>query len=92
MLQRPKPVSNFERQRQFRERNPGYFNKYNARRRAAAEATRAKIQEEARAMALQGEPLMLPAPVVTVEIPRMNTIDAAVASEAVCHPETRPAI
>ncbi|MEM1445666.1 MAG: hypothetical protein AAGF84_06390 [Planctomycetota bacterium] len=35
------PISNRERQRQFRARNPGYFKKYNARAKASRRAAKA---------------------------------------------------
>ncbi len=75
MVLLPPPMSNAERQRQFRERNPGYYGRLMARRRAASKA------DAARAAALQvaavkREPLMLPAPVEVVEIPGMNMIRA----------------
>jgi hypothetical protein len=90
MLSNPGPTSNAERQRQFRARNPGYFRKYSARLRAISKKHRAEQEQAAyqaqaemaavRAAAVQAavkrEPLMLPAPVVTIEIPGMTTIDA----------------
>src|SRR3954453_12308703 len=83
-VRRPNPVSNTERQRQFRERHPGYYARLQAQRRAPLKALRAKLEAEKRerfaaelaALAVKREPLMLPAPVETIEIPGMNTIGA----------------
>lgn len=53
-----------------------------AKRRAPQKALRAKIKAEmaerfaAELAAMKREPLMLPAPVETIEIPGMNTIEA----------------
>jgi hypothetical protein len=74
MLSIPPPMSNLERQRRFRASHPGYFNKYNARRRAKKTAIVEEVPTEALALAAPREPLMLPAPVQTIEIPGMNTI------------------
>lgn len=71
-------MSNTERQRQFRERNPGYYQRLHAKRRAAIKAGLAalRVREQEQAMAVRREPLMLPAPAVTIEIPGMNTVPA----------------
>jgi len=72
-------MGNGERQRLFLERNPGYYQRLHAKRRAATKA-------RAAAMAAQREfvsvfvaqlckaPLMLPAPVETIVIPGVNAI------------------
>jgi hypothetical protein len=69
-------MSNTERQRQFRERNPGYYGRLHAKRRAAEtaalEAKRVALQ--AQAAVVKREPLLLPAPAVTIEIPGINSI------------------
>ena len=86
-------MSNVERQRRFRARHPGYFNKYNGRRKAMRLATTAKMRAEILAMeaearaAAQAPPaplalpvkpiLMLPAP---VQDPVVAEIDALAAS------------
>ena len=79
MLRRALPMSNNERQRLFRERNPGYYGRLHARQRAAVRAALAAAQE-AKAIHVKPAPLMLPAPVEVIEIPGMttipNTIDA----------------
>ena len=75
-------VSNTERQRQFRERHPDYYRRLQAQRRAPLKALRAKIKAEqaerfaVEMAAMKREPLMLPAPVETIEIPGMTTIEA----------------
>lgn len=69
---RRNPMSNAERQRLFRERHPGYYARRKAQERALIRAMR-----EARLAAARQPvkvPLMLPAPVETIEIPGMNMI------------------
>ena len=63
-------MTNTERQRQFRERNPGYYGRLHAKRKAALEAGIAPgtAPQPARAS------LMLPAPVETIEIPGLTTL------------------
>jgi hypothetical protein len=73
------PESNLERQRRFRERNPGYYTRANRARRAAErQAQEARVLAAMRAMGFGAhrEPLMLPAPVEVLEIPGMNAIPA----------------
>jgi hypothetical protein len=55
-----RPTSNTERQRQFRERNPGYYGRL--RRRVTASASVGQLIEVEQAAAVRREPLMLPAP------------------------------
>ena len=72
-------MSNTERQRQFRERNPGYYQRLHAKRRAQARAMLAAARVEAQAQAavvVRAEPLMLPAPVEVPLIPGLNAIPA----------------
>jgi hypothetical protein len=69
-------MSNAERQRRFRERNPGYYGRLHARRRAEAKAAVAQRLAMAQAVAVRREPLMLPAPVELLEIPGLNAIPA----------------
>ncbi|MEO6434416.1 MAG: hypothetical protein ABIP55_01470 [Tepidisphaeraceae bacterium] len=70
-----RPTSNAQRQREFLARNPGYYNKYNARRRAAGQQAlvqtmaefaglrfAARVEAEATALPVPSEPLMLPPP------------------------------
>jgi hypothetical protein len=72
---RRNPVSNAERQRQFRERNPGYYGRLKAKERAATKArVEKKIAIEAILYAYRTMPLMLPAPVEALEIRGMTTI------------------
>jgi aryl-alcohol dehydrogenase-like predicted oxidoreductase len=83
-------MSNGERQRNFQAANPGYDARRKSRERASAKrgAALMKAQMQAEALAEQVQMaaetiqtpatqplLMLPAPVVTVEIPGITTID-----------------
>jgi hypothetical protein len=63
MLLRPGPVSNTERQREFRERNPGYYGRLHRKRKAEIEAHIAARKAAELALAEQQLPLFLPAPV-----------------------------
>lgn len=67
-------MSNTERQRQFRERNPGYYGRLHARRRAASRPRQAQLIAAAQPTAKERQPLMLPAPVEVLEIPGLNAI------------------
>jgi len=67
-------MSNAERQRRFRERNPGYYGRLHRRRRAGEKAAATLITAGAQATAMKPEQLALPAPVEAIEIPGMNTI------------------
>lgn len=78
------PVSNTERQRAFRERNPGYYGRLH-RRKKQARLARLKVQaleaEQQRAMALQAAltkpyQLCLPATVEPIELPTRESIQA----------------
>jgi hypothetical protein len=81
-------MSNIERQRRFRKRHPGYFQRIHAKNRAAlkAHAEQMALAQQAAHAALiaqeaeQRQPLMLPAPVETIEIPGMTTIGEAIRS------------
>lgn len=77
MLIIPPPTPNRERQRLFRERNPGYYRKYSARRRQMNKVAFENAAARWRAMNGVSEPLMLPAPAVTAEIPGMTVIAPA---------------
>ena len=66
-------MTSSERQRQFRERNPDYFRTYHAKRAAERKLAFAAMQdaqrvEAIRAMMFPKMPLMLPAPVVSLEM------------------------
>jgi hypothetical protein len=84
MLKITPPMSNYERQREFRERNPGYYGRLHRKRKAEMLAAMAaqKVAVEAEQVvavqvtAVRREPLMLPAPVVIFEIPGVNAIPA----------------
>jgi hypothetical protein len=68
-------VSNTERQRRFRERNPGYYGRIKAKERAASKAwAEERLAVLAILNAYQKTPLMLPAPVEPIEIPGITTI------------------
>lgn len=72
---RPTPaMSNTERQRQFRERNPGYYGRLHRKRNAAMHASIAAEHAMAAVTVVVREPLMLPAPVETIRIPGVNAI------------------
>ena len=68
-------MSNAERQRQFRQRNPGYYGRLHAKRRAAVRALAAA--RAAAATPARAEPLMLPAPAELLIIPGVNAIPAS---------------
>ena len=85
MLKIPPPVPNNERQRQFRERNPGYYTlQARAARRARMQALRAEQVRAAAQVAASAPPvrLALPAPVEAILIPGMTTIRATPAAAA----------
>ena len=91
MLRPCPPMSNVERQRRFRLRNPGYFRKYYTPKRVWKQRATARLQAEAPALIAAAraeatlailakpEPLMLPAP---VQDPTMVAIDALAAAFA----------
>jgi hypothetical protein len=72
------PKSNAERQREFRERNPGYYGRIKAKERAASKAYAKAYLEAERVKAFFKAyctmPLMLPAPVEPIEIPGMTML------------------
>jgi hypothetical protein len=83
MLKPAPPIPNVERQRQFRERNPGYYRKYYARKKSIRLAAVAQRKALALANAAPAaaevvpafaEPLMLPAPVEPLVLPGLNAI------------------
>ena len=75
-------MSNAERQREFRERNPGYYGRLHRRRRAGEKAAVAAMKAQMVAMAPKREPLMLPAPAELLEIPGINVIPASMPARA----------
>jgi hypothetical protein len=79
MVKPSAPMSNAERQRQFRKRNPGYYGRLHARRRAEGKALAAQRAAAEQLVAVRPAPLMLPAPVEVLLIPGMNVIAAAAA-------------
>src|SRR4051812_12661378 len=71
----PGPKTNAERQRAFRKRHPDYYRILQAKRRAAVDAIiEVRVGVEAILNAYRSSPLMLPAPVETIEIPGVTTI------------------
>jgi len=80
------PKSNAQRQREFRERNPGYYQRLHAKRRADVDAR--LLATQAAAPQASRAPLLLPAPVETIEIPGM-TIPAIGQREAIALETTR---
>ena len=92
MLVPSAPMSNTERQRQFRERNPGYYARHRRAERSAIHNARWVEQfaaAQAQVAIARREPLMLPAPVEVLEIPGMNAIPASMpVREAVAVPLT----
>jgi hypothetical protein len=82
MLSYPPPMTNLERQRKFRASHPGYSNRYKRKRDKAAiqqtilAAMAAAEKAEAEKAHAKREPLALPAPVETIEIPGMKMIAA----------------
>lgn len=71
-------MSNTERQRQFRERNPGYYGRLHRKRKAEMEAYAAARQTEQRAAVQVTEevktPLALPAPAIVFTFEGINAI------------------
>lgn len=72
VLSRPGPVSNTERQRQFRERNPGYYGRLHRKRNAAIAAALAAEADAEQAALPQKQPLMLPEGVEPLILPGLN--------------------
>ena len=75
------PVSNTERQ--FRQRNPGYYARIQAKKRARCKAAVAAMREAERAtaaMLAKSRQLLLPAPVELLIIPGVNAIPATLAA------------
>ncbi len=74
-------MTNTERQRAFRRRNPGYYQRLHAERRAAVRALSAQRVAVEQAPAIVTIPLptwrlALPAPVETLVFPGLQTIEA----------------
>ncbi len=77
------PVSNTERQRQFRQRNPDYYRLLQAKRRAPIKAARAARRAAQHALAAEARaavrtPLALPAPIMTIPLPTRLALPAPV--------------
>ena len=72
---RRNPKTNTERQREFRRRNPGYYGRLKAKQRAEIKALyEVYLGTKAILNAYRTMPLMLPAPVETIESPGVTTI------------------
>jgi len=69
-------MSNTERQRKFRERNPGYYGRLHRKRKAEVAAFASARKAIAATIAVKREPLMLPAPVEVLVFPGLKTIEA----------------
>ena len=94
MLKPTPPMSNSQRQRLFRERHPGYYQRLHARRRAEVAALQAaRMAVAATPAPARSEPLMLPAPVVDPMMLELNELAAKLARErqAVEIPVQKPA-
>jgi hypothetical protein len=75
MLKAVGPMSNTERQRKFRERNPGYYGRLHARKRAGVKAAPAAKKVMAVATApLTTKPLALPRPRAVLMLPAQGEI------------------
>ena len=75
------PVSNTQRQREFRGRNPGYYQRLHAKRRAAVKALVAQRVTPAPAQVILTIPvptvrLALPAPVIDPLLVELNALTA----------------
>ena len=86
MVKPAPPLSNAERQRQFRARHPNYDHRYRARRKAAIAGRLAVMAAPAAA-----EPLALPAPVQMPLFPGLNAIPATPARAPQLVPISQPA-
>jgi hypothetical protein len=86
----PPPKTNAERQAEFRRLNPDYYRLYQARLRAATKAARLQRQEAERALIAKRQPLLLPAPAETIEIPGMTTIPTRSVQSTLPTPEPVP--
>ena len=84
-------MSNGERQRQFRERNPGYYGRLNRKRNAEMLALRAARMAVAEAIVAKPEPLMLPAPVQDPAMDALNALSTALRSDSAVERLTIPA-
>lgn len=76
------PMSNTERQRAFRERNPGYYGRLHRQRKAEQRAFVAAHNAAKQLVALKPMPLMLPAPAEDPAMAALNALKASLASRA----------
>jgi hypothetical protein len=84
-------MSNAERQRQFRKRNPGYYGRLHRKRNAEILALCAARMAAAEAVIAKPEPLMLPAPVQDPAMDALAALSAALKSGSTPEPLTIPA-
>jgi hypothetical protein len=93
MLKPTPPMSNYQRQKNFRLSHPGYYGRLHARQRAGAKAAveAMKAQAQAAATPAPTEPLMLPAPVVDPMMLELNALaeKLAAAQQPVAIPAER---
>ena len=71
-----RPTSNSERQRRFRERNPGYYGRLRRRKGARLQALDPAHAAASASASARAQPLMLPAPVDMPLFPGINAIPA----------------
>jgi hypothetical protein len=96
MLIIPPRISNNARQRAFRKRNPGYYNKYYARKKASLKrdlqiAQAAAIAEaNAANEATAAQPLMLPAPAIDPLMAEINAMTASLLTPLTEQPVEMP--
>ena len=83
-------MSNTERQRQFRERNPGYYGRLHRKRNAEIMARIAARAAAAEAVPAMPAPLMLPAPVQDLAMEALNALAASLKSKSAAEPVTIP--
>ena len=88
------PMTNAERQAEFRKRNPGYYQRLHAQRRAAVQALAAQRKAAAQVILTIPVPtvrLALPAPAVIPVLPGINTTEAMLAPAPAPLPIAQPA-
>src|SRR4051794_23059305 len=72
MLRPVPPMSNSERQRKFRASHPGYFNKYNGRRRTIAKNAKARVIAMLRAQAAEANIATVAPAIFTIPVPTVR--------------------
>jgi hypothetical protein len=84
-------MSNGERQRRFRERNPGYYGRLHRKRKAEILALHAARMAAAEAVVAKPEPLRLPAHAQDPAMDALNALSAALKSDSTAERLTIPA-